>query len=170
MKISGEYITRTRIIVLGILTLVIVSGSIFLAFRFSPDDPIEISLSPETHWEGTVFVGGAVANPGLYPFSYGDTIDTILLSAGGCLPEASPDAVVLSVPSPEGKTSQKIDINRADPWLLQALPGIGETLAARIVDHRTEYGPFRSTDELTEVSGIGSLLYEGIRELITVGE
>ncbi|MBI2849424.1 MAG: helix-hairpin-helix domain-containing protein, partial [Chloroflexi bacterium] len=66
--------------------------------------------------------------------------------------------------------AQKVDINRAEAWLLEALPGIGETLAKRIVDFRRKNGPFRSTEELLKVPGIGTSAYERIRGLITVGE
>jgi comEA protein len=65
---------------------------------------------------------------------------------------------------------QKVDINRAEAWLLEALPGIGETLAQRIIDYRQQNGAFRSISEITEVEGIGQSLYEQIKDLITVGD
>ena len=65
---------------------------------------------------------------------------------------------------------QKIDINRAEVWLLEALPGIGETLAQRIVDYRQQNGPFQHTNELLKVAGIGTTTYEQIKHLITVAD
>ena len=47
-----------------------------------------------------------------------------------------------------------IDINRADYALLLELPGIGETIAKRIVSWREQEGFFHSVDSLTEVEGI----------------
>jgi competence protein ComEA len=66
--------------------------------------------------------------------------------------------------------AQKIDINRADIWLLEALPGIGETLAQRIIDYRLENGPYRSISEITRVTGIGDNIYKQIKDLITVSD
>ncbi|MCU0963131.1 MAG: helix-hairpin-helix domain-containing protein [Pirellulaceae bacterium] len=49
----------------------------------------------------------------------------------------------------------QIDVNHA-PWPeLTLLPGIGETLARRIVAHRVQHGPFRSVEQLEDVPGIG---------------
>lgn len=55
------------------------------------------------------------------------------------------------------------DINRAEWTELSELPGIGETLAKRIVEDRTTHGPFRQLDELRRVRGIGPKLLERIR-------
>ena len=63
-----------------------------------------------------------------------------------------------------------ININRAETWLLEALTGIGPTLAQRIVDYREQNGPFRNTSELTEVEGIGTAIYERIKHRITVAD
>jgi competence protein ComEA len=70
----------------------------------------------------------------------------------------------------EGESEQKVDINRAEAWLLQALPGIGEVRARAIVDYRQQNGSFRNINELLEVEGIGMDTYEKIKPLITVAE
>ena len=62
-----------------------------------------------------------------------------------------------------------MDINRAEPWLLEALPGIGPRLADAIISYRQENGPFHSPQEIQLVPGIGVGLYEKIKDLITVG-
>lgn len=62
-----------------------------------------------------------------------------------------------------------LNINTATAAELSELPGIGEILAQRIVDYRTEHGPFTSVDQLTAVEDIGPKRLEDIRELITVG-
>jgi competence protein ComEA len=57
----------------------------------------------------------------------------------------------------------EVDINRAGwPELVQ-LPGIGETLAKRIVESRDQQGPFLDHDELRRVRGIGPKTLETIR-------
>jgi competence protein ComEA len=63
-----------------------------------------------------------------------------------------------------------VDINRAEPWLLEALPGIGPSLAEAIVGYREEKGLFRSPQEVQLVPGIGAGLYEKMKDFITVGE
>ncbi len=49
-----------------------------------------------------------------------------------------------------------VDINRASWPELAQLPGIGKTLAQRIVDHRLKNGPFTALDQLQQVHGIGA--------------
>jgi comEA protein len=65
---------------------------------------------------------------------------------------------------------QKIDINRAEAWLLEALPGIGESKAQAIIAYRQQNGGFKHITEITEVEGIGPAIYEDIKDLITVGD
>ena len=62
-----------------------------------------------------------------------------------------------------------ININTADAYDLQRLPGIGEKRAGDIVAYREEHGPFSSVDGLTEVSVIGPGILEGLREYVTAG-
>ena len=57
----------------------------------------------------------------------------------------------------------KININTATANQLELLPGIGEVIAQRIVDYRTESGPFQSVDDLLNVSGIGEKKLEQIK-------
>lgn len=71
--------------------------------------------------------------------------------------------------SPEPTEPAIIDINTASAELLETLPGVGPVLAQRIIDYRTEYGPFQTVGDLTNVSGIGTKKLEAILDLITVG-
>ena len=70
----------------------------------------------------------------------------------------------------EAGSSSKVDVNRAGVEELRSLPGIGPSLAERIVQHRQEHGPFRTVDELLAVKGIGPKLLGKIRHRLTVGE
>ena len=56
--------------------------------------------------------------------------------------------------------------NAAGADELESLPGIGPVLAQRIVDYRTEHGPFRSAEELMQVEGIGRATVESIQDHI----
>ena len=62
-----------------------------------------------------------------------------------------------------------IDVNTADAYDLQRLPGIGEKRARDIIAYREEHGPFQTVDGLTEVSGIGPGILEGLRDYAAVG-
>ena len=51
---------------------------------------------------------------------------------------------------------------------VESLPGIGTTLAQRIVDYRNQNGPFDRVGDLMKVDGIGQAKYDGLQDLITV--
>lgn len=63
---------------------------------------------------------------------------------------------------------EMVNINTADSATLQTLPGIGEKRAEAIIAYREENGPFRTPEELTDVSGIGEGILEGLIEYVTV--
>jgi competence protein ComEA len=67
-----------------------------------------------------------------------------------------------------GATTGPINVNTAGADQLEALPGIGPTLAAAIVQERDRNGPFRSVDELTRVPGIGEGRLAQLHDLVTV--
>ena len=62
-----------------------------------------------------------------------------------------------------------IDVNTADVYDLQRLPGIGEKRAQDIIAYREEHGSFQTLDELVNVSGIGPVILEGLREYAATG-
>lgn len=68
-----------------------------------------------------------------------------------------------------GSTGNRININTATAEQLEQLPGIGPSLAQRIIEYRDANGPFTSVGELTNVSGIGAGRLEDILNLITIG-
>ncbi len=61
-----------------------------------------------------------------------------------------------------------VNLNTADEAALTALPGIGEALAARIVEYREAHGPFEAVEDLTNVSGIGQGKLAALEGLVTV--
>jgi len=61
-----------------------------------------------------------------------------------------------------------IDVNAADAAALAALPGIGETLAERIVEFRSLNGRFASLDELLDVAGITQRRLDAIAPMLVV--
>ncbi len=61
-----------------------------------------------------------------------------------------------------------LDINTATPAELERLPGIGQALAARIVEHRERFGAFRRAEHLIMVRGISDRRFRELRALVLV--
>ena len=167
MTKSNKYWT----LIIILLIAIIVIGSLITWSRYSRSQPIEISVSPAQELQGEVYIGGAVNNPGFYPLKAQDTIDNIIRAAGGTSANADLNQLKLYIAEVgEEEPPQKIDLNRAEVWLLQALPGIGEVRAEAIINYRQQNGRFRNINELIEVEGIGTATYEKIKHLITVDD
>ena len=77
---------------------------------------------------------------------------------------------LVSVLSVNAAEVQKININTATAEELTKLKGIGPSHAANIVAFREKNGPFKSAEELVQVSGIGQKTFEANREIIIVEE
>ncbi|WP_322786105.1 helix-hairpin-helix domain-containing protein [Caldanaerobius polysaccharolyticus] len=140
-----------------------------------------------------VDVSGAVKNPGVYKFKQGDRIIDAVNRAGGLMADADTSQVNLAkkladeekvyipkkgekLPQPAANVSTvggetpaegKININTASLQELDTLPGIGPVIAQRIIDYRNQNGPFKSIEEIKNVSRIGDKLYEQIKDKIT---
>jgi competence protein ComEA len=145
-----------------------------------------------------VHVVGQVRDPGLVEVPAGSRVADAVEAAGGLTGEADPAALNLArpvvdgeqllvprpgeaVPAPAGAPvpaagaptapgapAGPVPLNTATPAELDALPGIGPVLAARIVEWREANGGFRSVEELSEVSGIGDAVLEQVRPLVAV--
>lgn len=158
-------------IIISLLISVIVVSGVFIWMRYPRNQSIEITLSNPEKIEGQIFVSGAVPNPSIYPLKTSDSIENIIQASGGFKTDADYTSLRLYIPSKEELYQpQKVDINRADIWLLKALPGIGDTRAQAIVNYRNKNGSFRYITELTKVEGINVAIYENIKELITVSD
>jgi competence protein ComEA len=158
------------IAIIFLITVIVIT--VFVAWsRYRPGQPSEILLPPEQEISGNINIQGAVTNPGIYQFSGGDTVGALIQAAGGVTANGKSDNLELSIPQADVTgTSQKININNAEEWLLEALPGIGPTKANAIIDYRRKNGFFRSVDELIKVEGISAALLEKIRPFITVSD
>jgi len=156
------------------LIAAVIATSIFAGFGCDSNPPIDISIPETTAVTGQitqVYIGGAVNNPGFYPLEDGDSLGSLIQAAGGFIDGAEPSRVELNIlQAEEEETPQKIDINRAAAWLLEALPGIGEVKAQAIIDYRDQNGPFSNINELLKVKGIGESILEETEDLITVAD
>jgi len=98
------------------------------------------------------------------------TLVIVCLSLTGCVRrERTPRA---NDQHPQISISQtaplRININTASSKELASLPGIGEGYAARIIEYREKYGPFRRPEHLIMVRGISEKRYRRLQELISV--
>jgi competence protein ComEA len=138
-----------------------------------------------------VHVAGHVRHPGLVRLPAGSRVQDAIRAAGGATAGADLDAVNLArkltdgeqvlIPGPgdpppplppdagaaPGTPSAPLDLNTATVEQLDALPGVGEVTAGRIVAYRSAH-PFTTVDELLEVPGIGQRRFEQLRDLVTV--
>ncbi|MCL6478621.1 MAG: helix-hairpin-helix domain-containing protein [Peptococcaceae bacterium] len=64
--------------------------------------------------------------------------------------------------------TKKVNINRAGAAELETLPGVGPTLAQRIINHRESRGLFTSEEDIKSVPGIGEKLYDQMKDYISV--
>ena len=61
-----------------------------------------------------------------------------------------------------------VNINKATQTELETLPGIGPTMALRIIEHREENGNFENIEEIKNVKGIGDAKFDNIKNNICV--
>jgi competence protein ComEA len=124
----------------------------------------------------TVNVTGEVKNPGPVTVQPYTTVKEILELAepkeDADLNVLNPDTVlndhdVLNVPrQPEEQDQIRLSINTSGLDELVRLPGIGPSIAQRIIDYRAEHGLFQNIEELMNVPGIGPGKYDAISSQI----
>lgn len=165
-----------RMSILILLVIAITTASAFLINMYnSSKSPIEITTSQTPKL--TVDIRGEVQNPGFYKLDLGYSIGDAIQAAGGFTDYAASDLITINTDlknmafiyvSDTSDAPQRINLNTADVWLLDALPGIGEMLAQRIIDYRDENGPFMDIDAIKNVFGIGDSKFDKIKEKIRV--
>jgi len=183
-----------QLIVVGLLCGLLAAGVILLVS--SPRRGQQIVLPPApTQAPIAVDVSGAVISPGVYFLEIGSRVEDAIEAAGGFLPEAFTESINLAAPLSDGSkvlvpiypgnpppdligqenqdsvgdtTSFPININTANKETLMLLPGIGEIKAQAIIDYRTQNGPFTELEQIQEVSGIGPVTFENLKDLITI--
>lgn len=96
----------------------------------------------------------------------GDEIESHPLRPGDEVAHACTSTQVTRMPPEQlAALAQPVDVNAASAEEIASLPGIGPTIAARIVEGR----PYRSIEELLDVEGIGPKRLEAIRPRARLG-
>ena len=85
---------------------------------------------------------------------------------------AASSGLAAAAPAAEGKqlASAPVNLNTAGTEQLSTIPGIGESMARRIIEWRDEHGPFRRVEDLMKVKGIGEKSLEKMRPHVTVAK
>lgn len=146
--------------------------------------------------EIVVHITGQVINSGIVKLKENSRIIDAIEAAGGATKEADltkinlafilSDGQKIYIPSVEDEEikeyvtensgenvreesdslEQSININTATSQQLQKLPGIGETIANRIIAYRNSKGKFEKIEDLKNVSGIGEAKFNNIKDYI----
>lgn len=84
----------------------------------------------------------------------------------GILTAAKPEYTAPPAPAVNVSRENRININTAGKEELQALSGIGESLAERIIHYREENGRFYQPEDIMKVAGIGKSKFDKIKDFI----
>lgn len=96
------------------------------------------------------------------------TISLLLITLSLIYRHQRHDGIIEIDRSPPRNVQFLVDINRADWPELTLLPGVGPTLAQRIVESREQEGAFRNADDLRRVAGIGPKTVARIAPYLTL--
>ena len=83
---------------------------------------------------------------------------------------AAPAAAAPAPARPAAGDVRPVDLNTADAAALESVPGIGKSLAQRIVTFREKNGAFGSVDDLLKVQGIGEKSLQNLRPYLVVAK
>jgi competence protein ComEA len=190
-------VTRIGLTVVALVAGIAVVYALYQAFDERSAPPIVIEDAAAT-LPIVVEMRGEIEAPGVYELSPEARLQDAIAAAGGLTEEADLSTVnlarrlrdgelivILALPVPgstpmvplpdasdaskEDESRARININTATTEELEALPGVGEVIATRIVAYREQNGPLRSVDDLIHVEGISDRVIDSIRELVTTG-
>lgn len=193
-------VLRKRLVVVAVLIIIVLGGSCY-AYWQKNSVPTNVStegvlsLNNGANRQGsvsTVYISGAVMQPGVIKVSGGSRIIDVINAAGGLTEGADITKLNLAQPVKDGMhikvlggvvalsqtltghsdsakaVGDKININTASKSELDKLPGIGATLAQRIIDYRQANGQFKDCSELRKVTGISESRYNKLKDKIII--
>ena len=204
---DGMPMFRKSMIVLLLIALVAGGGALYGMQAQSDATVLDTATQPAassgdggTSQDGglTVYVTGAVNQPGVVTVATGARIADAVNACGGLSPDADGEAINMAqavkdgqqirVPAKgaqnaaaNGATTAKtggsassadmgglVNINTADEKALDTLPGVGPATAQKIIEYRENEGAFQSPEDIMKVRGIGKAKYEKMKDKITI--
>ena len=187
--------TANRRMFLFVFVFAMTIGAILISLNSakpyeSTSESVTIEEPSSSIEEPSVFVHvvGEVEKPGIYIVATRARVFDAIIAAGGFTKSADQSTVNLAREVSDGEqvvvmaagaqsgsaaaqTSPQtalISLNRASQLELEALPGVGPTLAGRMIDWRTANGGFKKKEDLLKVSGIGNKMFDGMKDLVTL--
>lgn len=154
------------------------------------------TATPNSASDGNLhdYVTGAIYHPGVYTLPPGARVYQLLQAAGGAKPEANLVALNLAAPLTDGEevyvlskgeippsymggvsgpgasgtapAGQLVNINTASADQMRQQLHVSSATAQKIIDYRTQHGPYTSIDQLLQV--VSKSIYDHIKNLITV--
>lgn len=153
--------------------------------------------STDTPKDYAVQIYGAVKHPGVYTFSSAVRVCEVIEAAGGLLKTAEDSSVNQARFIEDGEQihiltkkearqnnqanqsesqpgvvktdgGNKININTATKEELLQITGVGEAKATAIINYRTEHGNFSKIEDIMNISGIKSGVFNKIKDQITI--
>lgn len=134
-----------------------------------------------------VYISGEVRAPDVYVLPAEARVKDLIVAAGGLTDAADPGKINLAerlkdeqhvlvpqqtsaddVPVTAGAASEQVDLNSASQTDLEGIDGIGAVTAQRIIEYRTQHGPFSRIEDLREISGIGAAKFTTIAPHVIV--
>lgn len=175
------------VLVLGLVISAVGLGSIFKPQFSSPEIEIIKADQQEEGKEIIADIEGAVVKPGVYTLSSGSRLNDLFIACGGLKEGADrawveknlnkalvlTDGAKIYIPTQgeEVKGSEVggvINLNSATLKELETLPGVGPSMAQKIISYREDNGGFSSIEELMSVPGIGRKTFEELKELVSI--
>jgi competence protein ComEA len=177
------------------LTIIIIVIAVFSCFLKGSDEKEsnitvnennESDITEEVNAEIYIDIGGAVKNPGVYKVSSGARLFNIIEMAGGLNDDADittinramivndgdkvriPKVGEVSEGADMANANGMININIASTSDLEELPGVGPVTAETIIEYREKNNGFNSVEELMNISGIGVVTFNKVKDSITV--
>lgn len=193
-----KFLTRFSASAVAVLVAVIIGFALMHHISVKKNDESVTFLEPtvapleEETAKIIIHIKGEVLNPGVYEIGGDLRLKDAVNAAGGftenadfstlnlamfindgdeiIIPRIGANNASVVTPGSSGDTSSKItriNINTASLNQLMTLPGIGQSIAERIIQYRTQI-PFKSPEDIKNVSGIGNSKYDKIKDYIYV--
>lgn len=163
-------------------------GSDEIQLDSNQDEAVQEAPDQSESKEGYVDISGEVNSPGVYKIDNHTRLYQVIDKAGGVTESADlnminqaeilEDGAKIIIPeigstaadTPSASSPQsngKVNINTADEEALKTLNGIGDAIAARIIEYRAQ-NAFNSIEDIKNVNGIGETTFNKIKDSITV--